>query len=69
MGWIKALFFSSERVKRKEEMSNPVVINGRKVRSCMICKGNIMPDHKMTKQNGRYYHKPCWKQAVRQVGA
>jgi hypothetical protein len=66
MGWIKSLFFKSERVKRVAERLDPVHIPGeRKTRKCGLCGGNIMPDHKMTKQNGSYFHKVCWKAGLK----
>jgi hypothetical protein len=63
MGFLQTLFKPKEVIVEEEKFVAPMMHDKWE---CKFCEQGIDPQfHKYTKQGGNYFHKACWKKAVK----
>jgi len=62
MNWLKNIFKSKEKdINPIEELKQEVEIRG----ECFSCKEDVMMDERYSKQQGKLFHKKCYKEMMR----
>ena len=61
MSWIKNLFKKKEKIEKLEIVEEPKV----EWQECFYCKQIIYEGDRYAKQQGKYFHKKCYKEMKR----
>lgn len=70
MNWFKKLFGIKEKPVKVEEVNEvktdiPQSQGVRKERTCELCKQEIIEGDRWSKQQGKWFHRKCYKQVLK----